>query len=592
MSESQDRDHSPSRRQFLRDSSVGLTAAGIGAAAQRPSGGKRPNIFMIFSDDVTTKDLGCYGNSAVRTPRIDQFAKEGMVCTNMFTSSPSCAPSRAVMYTGLYPFRNGAHHNHSDVKPGTKSIAHYMQSLGYRVVLFGKYHAKPLDSFPFEVYEDKTSPGASSAGSDFLNLLANPGEKPLCVFYVKYGTHYPWPSNRHKYDPAQVALQPYLVDTPETRKMRVNYYSDIEEMDHNLGLILDLLKKHNLEENTLTIYTADHGSGWPHERDMLYDAGLSVPFVARWPGKIKPGIRSDALMGYVDIVPTWIEIAGGDVSKVVKQCGGPDLDGQSFLPILLGSQKEHRTELYGAHTSNVASAYPMRTIRTRTHRYIYNIDSHFVFPTSWACEAPDPEFTTRTPIWKSWERKAKTDPFAASRVRAELYRLPEELFDVTNDPHQLQNLADSPEHRQILLDLRGKVKAWMKQQGDAGDSAYHNDRKGGKRFIDELYCRRKDIDVRMKVPRATYSDDTAHVELACNIWRAEIYYTLDGSTPTKASTRYTKPFLLKPPVTLKAKGFWAGSEFWQGGETPLKEIHYDGVDFRFHYEGHLKPTYR
>ena len=123
---------------------------------------------MIFGDDINKFAFGCYGNPVARTPHIDQLAKEGMRFENMFTASPSCAPSRAVLYTGLYPIRNGAHPNHSSVKPGTKSIAHYMSALGYRVILLGKRHAFPLDSFPFEFYKDDIwLPGA---GKDFLKI--------------------------------------------------------------------------------------------------------------------------------------------------------------------------------------------------------------------------------------------------------------------------------------------------------------------------------------------------------------------------------------------------------------------------------------
>src|SRR5262245_48598227 len=111
---------------------ISLTLQGQ-ALAHNPI--RPPNIFLIFSDDVTKRDLGCYGNKAVRTPRLDRLAKEGMLFNQVFTASPSCAPSRASLYTGLYPFRNGVHPNHSEVKPGTKSLAHYMAALGYRVVL-------------------------------------------------------------------------------------------------------------------------------------------------------------------------------------------------------------------------------------------------------------------------------------------------------------------------------------------------------------------------------------------------------------------------------------------------------------------------
>ena len=553
----------------------------------------RPNIFMILSDDVTTRDLGCYGNPAVGTPRIDQLAREGRKFTNMFTASPSCSPSRAVLFTGLYPFRNGGHPNHSEVKAGTKSVAHYLSSLGYRVILMGKFHAKPPSSFPFEFYEDdETTLGTTKVGKDLRKVLASLGDKPVCILYAKFDTHYPWPHNNYHYDPRSVALQPYLVDTPETRQMRANYYSKITEMDQGVGQVLDLLKEYKLEANTLTLYTADHGSGWPHERDMLYDPGINVPFIARWPGKIQPGTVTDALTSYVDVAPTFIEAAGGNVGNVVAKAGGAPLDGRSFLPILLGRQMEHHTEVFATHTSNVASAYPMRAVRTLTHKYIWNIDSQFYFPSTFTNEAREPEFMTRWPVWQSWMRKAKTDAFAAERVQEEIYRPAEELYDIGKDPYELKNLAEDPAHKAVLLSLRQKVKAWMKQQDDAGDSAYHKDVEIGRNFVDEVYHRQKLIRVKIKAPRSIISDDVVHIELTCPIWRAEIHYTLDGAVPTRSSKRYTEPLVLQAPVAIKAKAFWKGSDFWQGGETPIKEVTYTGVDFRFLYEGHNKPVYR
>src|SRR5688572_30123609 len=131
---------------------------------------KAPNIFMIFSDDTAQRDFGCYGNPVVRTPQIDRLAAQGMRFTNMLTTSPSCTPSRASLYTGLYPIRNGAHPNHSEVKPGTKSIVHYMTSLGYRVLLLGKTMEGPLESFPFEHYDDREPLGP---GQDLKRILTN-----------------------------------------------------------------------------------------------------------------------------------------------------------------------------------------------------------------------------------------------------------------------------------------------------------------------------------------------------------------------------------------------------------------------------------
>ena len=156
-----------------------------------------------------------------------------MVLTNVFTATPQCAPSRAAFYTGLYPFKNGAHPNWSEVKPGTKSLPHYMQALGYRVVLMGKRHMKPAENFPFEWYADGI--GSKEPGPELKRLLDDLGSKPLFLIYAKFGTHFPWSHNKFQYDPEKVGFQPYVIDTPEAREMRANYYSAITEMDEAVG---------------------------------------------------------------------------------------------------------------------------------------------------------------------------------------------------------------------------------------------------------------------------------------------------------------------------------------------------------------------
>ena len=538
------------RRNFLK-STAGLgTLLALPELLKAAETSDQPNIFMIFSDDATVWDFGCYGNKTVRTPRIDQLAREGLVFDNMFTPTPMCGPSRMAMMTGLYPFRNGAHPNWSEVKPDTKSIAHYMASLGYRVILLGKKHIKPPESFPFEHYDDDL--GLLGPGPDLKRILADPGDKPLCVIMCKFHAHFGWFHNNHHYDPTKVDMPPYLVDTVETRKLRANYYSYIEDMDIAVGRVLDLLKHSGMEENTLFLWTCDHGTYWPHERQNVYDAALKVPCIARWPGKIKSGTRTDALINYVDMVPTFIDLAGGDQQTVVSKCGSQPLDGKSFLPILSGQARDHHSQVYGCVTWGVMEAYPMRTVRTKTHRYIWNIDSHFKYPSMWALDKPGNEMMNE--VWRSWEQKAKTDVFAAERVNAELYRPEEELYDLRSDPYELNNIADDPAQQEVLVSLRNKLKQWMMQQGDNGDSAYHADNPD-KPFLNEIYSRQFVVNANLTALGANGGmNDLALVKLECPIWQTKIYYTLDGSEPTKHSSLYNKPFELEPPVVIKVKG--------------------------------------
>lgn len=569
------------RRDFIATAGASVMAATTGLARDGQSG-QRPNIVMVFSNDITRRDFGCYGNEVVKTPNIDRLSREGMTFTNVFTSSPQCAPSRAALYTGLYPIRNGAHPNHSDVKPGIRSMAHYMRALGYRPVVTGVTHIRPwAESFPFE----------TMARGQVAALLANPGPKPICLIMCEFGAHDMWPNpkNLHPYEPETLDIPSYQVDTPETRAHRARYYSNITETDVQVGRLLEQLKQAQLEDKTLFVFAADHGTGWPHEKLTLYDAGINIPFIVRWPGRVAAGTRSDALCSIVDVLPTFMEAAGGNVAQVVADAGGEPLDGRSFLPVLLGQRPEHHSEVYGVFTWDVMVAYPMRAIRTRTHKYIWNIDSHFAYPSRYA--ADDPHSAGKGEIWQSWVRKAATDPHAAARVPAELFRPSEELYDIRRDPHEMENLAARPEHQAVLSSIRDTLKAWMRQQGDAGDSAYHRETAlGSIRFLDEIYCRQPVINCGMKAVRAAPGADfTDHalVTLSSPVWVAAIHYTLDGSDPTPASSLYSRPFDIGPPgppTTIKAKGFW------KGGETPVKTVAFTGVDCRFRYHSdHWRP---
>jgi uncharacterized sulfatase len=542
----------------------------------------RPNVVLFFSDDTPQRDYGCYGNTVVRTPNIDRLASQGMLFTNMYTTSPTCSPSRAALYTGLHPIRNGAHANHSAVKPGTKSLPHYLGAMGYRVVLIGKHHEVPAESFPFEYY-----------AGDVASLLTDPdpgaGDKPLCLIYATLGSHVPWPDNAGGYDPAAVRVPPHLVDTAETREAMTRYYSCITATDDEVGRVMDLLDKHDLSDRTVLIFTADHGTDWPREKHNLYDAGIKTPFIVRWPGRVAPGSRTDALASFVDFVPTCIDLAGGDPASVVRDAGVEPLDGASLAPVLRGESTGAHDAVFASYTWCVMHAYPMRAARTAQYKYIRNLDAQFRYTwpvdTGWWGERGDPMAFTDVSrenwsLWNSWLVKAQSDPATAAYLKSLQFRPKEELYDVSRDPDEMRNLADDPAHAAALADMRSRLDAWMQQQGDDGSSAYHGEAGANVRFIDQFYARQKVVNARLYGKGLTGG---ATVELLCPLWQAQIHYTLDGSEPTRDSPRYVKPFDADPPVAIKARAFY------DGGQTPVRTVEFPAMDFRFHYKYHYKP---
>jgi uncharacterized sulfatase len=443
-----------SRRDFLKATGLGAAAfvaegcsnARGGTSDRRPI--DKPNIVILIADDHSMLDSGCYGNTVVKTPNIDRLAREGMRFTRAFTATAMCAPTRSVLYTGLYPIRNGAYPNHSLVYPGTKSLPHYLKKLGYRVALAGKKHIGPAESFPFE-YLVRTA----AAVNGFIRSCSG---QPFCLIIATNDPHTPWKKGG-SYDPEKIKLPPYLVDTPETRQAVANYYADVSSMDKEVGTYTHVIRKHKLEENTLFIYTSEQGAQFPHGKWTCYDVGLAVELIARWLGRIRPGSVSDAMIHYVDVMPTLIDVAG---AKPIK-----GLDGRSFLDVLLGKKDEHRSVVYGVHTTrgiiDGSECYPIRSIRTATHKYIMNLNADTSFRNVLITR-------DKENYWRSWVERAKKDAKAAKLVEMYQHRPAEELYDLRRDPYELNNIAPDPANRELVASLRKRLEDWMKKQGDRG----------------------------------------------------------------------------------------------------------------------------
>jgi uncharacterized sulfatase len=437
---------------------MGLGAAGVMATGKVSLAGVQskeapPNIILMIADDMTWCDVGCYGNPDVKTPNIDKLAAQGMRFTRCFTSTAMCAPTRQQLYTGLYPVRNGAYPNHSRVKPGVRSLVHYLKTLGYRVGIAGKKHYGPAESFPFE-----TVAGSAEDYKAIEDLISRDRTQPYCLVVTSNQPHRPWGKGRpDDYDSKKLSMPAYMVDTAETRNGLAKYYAEITYLDGQVGKCMELVDRSGGWDNTLFIFTSEQGSFFPHCKWTLYDTGIRTSFIVRWPKKIKAGSVTDAMVQYVDVTPTLVEAAGG---KAI-----PGLDGLSFLAVLLGRKNSHRDVTHGVHTTRGIIAgsecYPIRSIRTATHKYIINL-SH---------EAEFSNIVTkrdRSGIWKSWVEKAETDADAVRKVEMYVRRPAEELYDLEKDPYELNNLAADPKYRALMDSLQKQLLAWMDRQGDKG----------------------------------------------------------------------------------------------------------------------------
>lgn len=414
-------------------------------------GAKLPDIVVFLSDDHGQLDSTPYGATDVRTPNMQRLADEGMVFSHAFIASPACAPSRAALLTGLMPARNGAEANHTYKRDDVGSLPTDLQVQGYYTVAIGKVAHNPRDAQRQGF--DRIEPNVDFNLLESVLKNRDPA-RPLAIFFGSHEPHVPW-LTAGDYDPSACTLPPTFVDTPSTHDFRARYYHDVTAADAHLGRVLELVDQHLPKQDTLVMYTSDHGAQWPFGKWNLYDAGIRVPLIVRWPDKIKPHVRSQAMVQWIDILPTLIEVAGGEIPS--------EIDGRSFLPILTGEKDAHRDVIFTTHSGDGGmNVYLIRSIRTRDWKLILNLHPEFAHTTH--IDKALAEDGGR--YWTSWFEQAQTDPAAAAIVKRYHERPEVELYDLRNDSFEQRNLAADPQYAEKVAAMRSQLEAWMEEQGD------------------------------------------------------------------------------------------------------------------------------
>lgn len=421
-----------------------------------------PNLLIFMADDMTFTDLGCYGNPDVKTPAIDKLATEGKRFTKFYNPTPTCSPLRQSLYTGIYPIRNGAHPNHSQVYEGVKSLPHYLRPLGYRVAIVGKRHEAPAKAFPFEMLggshgdSGKTPDGADLPLDKAREFIQRDADQPWCLVVSSNQPHTPW--NRGDalvYPPEKLTVPPYLVDTPETREGLSKYYAEITYMDGQVAEVMQVLKETGDADETAFLWLSEQGSQFPFCKWTCYDTGIHAAAVMRWPGKIEAGSTSEALISYVDVMPTFVELAGGKTDD-------QDFDGKSFVAVLNGEKMSHNDWVFATHTTrgiyNGSEAYATRAVTDGNFLFIRNLHADAAFQNM---------VTAKDKIFRSWE--TIDSDFARERVSSYQKRPAEELFNLKSDPWCFKSLAGDAGFAAKQKVMQTELDSWMRQQGDRGN---------------------------------------------------------------------------------------------------------------------------
>ena len=425
------------------------------------------NVLLVIADDQGL-DLGVYGNRVLRTPNLDQLAARGTLFTSAFATVSSCSPSRSVIYTGLYSHSNGmyglAHDVHNQhLLPSVRTLPQLLKAAGYRTALVGKKHILPEDALPFD---EELAPERSGMrdvafmAGEARKFLGKSADRPflLIVGYSdphraeqNFGNTRAWPGvKRETYDPAKVVVPAHLPDLPDVRRDLADYYESVSRLDSGIGLLLDALRDTGHGSDTLVIYLSDNGRAFPGAKTTLYDEGIHLPLIIWSPTQSKHGIRNDAMVSWVDILPTILDWAR--VSKTQP------LPGRSILPILEQSDAPGWDRVFASHNFHeIQQYYPMRALRTRQYKYIVNLAAPLEFPIAGDIAS--------SPTWQAIAAR----PAAVLGVRtldAFLHRQPEELYDLRQDPAEVHNLAADPAHRAVLERMRADLSKFRAETHD------------------------------------------------------------------------------------------------------------------------------
>ena len=414
-----------------------------------------PNFIFILADDCSYRDLQLYGGPA-KTPNINRLAAQGLTFQRCYQAAPMCSPTRHALYTGLYPVRSGAYPNHAKAYENVKSIPHYLATAGYRVGLAGKTHIAPQSIFPFEYLKEFADPPDQDVPvvdgwryHNVFHFMQDSAEKrqPFCLFLCSNEPHSPY----SKGDPTpylDAPLSPQQFDFQRAEYAR--YLAEITYFDGQVGEIAAMLQQLGLKEDTCLVVATEQGSGFPFGKWTCYEIGVASGMVVCWPGVVRPGSQTDAIVEYTDVLPTFLDAAGLEIPST--------LDGRSFLGLLQGKTDSHSEYAFSIQTTRGVNGYRepygIRTVVGKQYRYIRNL-------------FPENEFSI--PVSRTvFEITRDMDQQTRARAQQYLKRPAEELYDVIADPYCQTNLAERRDLADRKQELSDVLRRWMRAQGDTG----------------------------------------------------------------------------------------------------------------------------
>ena len=447
----------------------------------------KPNILWLVAEDLSPY-LPSFGDSTIVTPNLDRLAKEGVRYSNVFSVSGVCAPSRSAIVTGMYPTSIGAHHMRTlsqqpaakkkgliDYEvvppPNVKMVSQILRENGYYCTnnkkedyqfyksvlawdessIFAHWRNRPEDSNFFSVFNFGVTHESNLWDPWYrqFDLDPFPPERNIGKWWKKFsGTEKPLYVSEN----IDLNIPPYLPDNSTVRNDMMRMYSNIVEMDEKVGLIIDQLEEDGLLEETIIVFYTDHGGPLPRQKRLLYDSGIKVPMIIRYPNKVRAGQIDERMISFVDFAPTLLSMV-----KIEP----PDYyHGFPFEGIF--KSKDDREYIHAAADRFDEYYDQIRAVRDKQYKYLrnYNTDKPYYLPL---------EYRERMNSMQELlllEKEGKLNENQMQWFRKS--KPEEELFDTFSDPHELRNLAKEPNFEKKLIELRKECDRWIQNTNDKG----------------------------------------------------------------------------------------------------------------------------
>ncbi|MEH6550122.1 MAG: sulfatase [Pseudomonadales bacterium] len=416
------------------------------------SADERPNVVLIIGDDIS-RDFSAYGGP-VKTPNIDVLAKNGVLFNNAYTTASSCSPSRNSMITGRYPHNHGAPELHMALPEEQFVFPQLLKDAGYYNVADGKWHMGDVPRVAFDSINDPGYQVDPTGSAHWVqSLQERPKNKPFFMWFAAFDAHRPWEPDAEEipHDASNVIVPAGVPDTPIARQDIASYYDEVRRFDRYVGYVIKELKTQGVFDNTLILLVGDNGRPFPRNKTTLYENGMNIPFIMHWPnGDIKAGATSSSLVSTIDIAPTILEALG--------MAAPPQVQGISFLPIARQPGLQTRQLLFGERNWHTQIGVG-RMVRQGDYVYFKDFT-----PTSYSFQMVANTNPTQTELLRL-KAEGKLKPEQAELFSTE--RAVEMLFNVIDDPQQLNNLVNKIEHKALLQHLREKLALWQKRTGDS-----------------------------------------------------------------------------------------------------------------------------